>query len=124
MNRASIASCYCLLAFMGANALAQTSPATGPLAAPAAQTAHGDIALADYLGLLKQIAPAAEAGARDWLAAMQLRCGRIPPADALRRAISQDSGDTVLMGFIRAAAQQDTSARKALAAQIDCGAPQ
>ncbi|MDR0701480.1 MAG: hypothetical protein LBF61_03560 [Azoarcus sp.] len=109
---------------MSANALAQTSPASGPLAAPVAPTANDGIALADYLALLKQIAPAAEAGARDWLAAMQLRCGRTPPADALRRAISRDGGDPVLMDFIRAAAQQDTAARKALVARIDCGAPQ
>jgi hypothetical protein len=124
MNRASIAFCG-LLAFMGANAFAQTSPATGPLTAPATHTANDDIALADYLGLLGQIAPAAETGARNWLAAMQLRCGRTPPADALRRAISQDGGDPVLMDFIRAAAtQQDAAARKALVARIDCGALQ
>ena len=59
----------------GSGAWAQTSPARIPLPAvqdktPATRGDHpiDDMPLADYLGLLRQIAPAAEAGAKDYLA--------------------------------------------------------
>ena len=76
--------------------------------------------LADYLGLLRQIAPAAEAGAKDYLASFEQRCGRPLTSIELRRAISQGDGDPVLMGLIRASHLRDASAREQLAGQIRC----
>jgi hypothetical protein len=99
---------------------AQTSPARGPLAttaAPAPSEAHQ---LADYLGLLQQIAPAAEGGARTYLAAIRLRCGRSLDITELRRAMAQDGGDPVLMGLIRATATRDPAARDHWVAQVAC----
>ncbi|EER58746.1 conserved hypothetical protein [Acidovorax delafieldii 2AN] len=101
-------------------ALAQTSPAFGPLSAAPGQDAPGDMPLADYLGLLKQIAPSAESGARTYLAAVQLRCGRSLTTTDLRQAISEGEGHPALMGLIRAAHQKDTAARDRLVAQLPC----
>ncbi|MFP5472924.1 MAG: hypothetical protein ACLGJD_04735 [Gammaproteobacteria bacterium] len=101
-------------------ALAQTSPAFGPLSAPPSQDASGDMPLADYLGLLKQIAPAAESGARTYVAAMQLRCGRALTTAELRQAVSEGEGNPALMGLIRAAHQKDTAARDRLISQLPC----
>ena len=76
--------------------------------------------LADYLALLKQIAPAAEAGARDYLAAFARRCGRpLTPAE-LRRAMADGDGDPALMALIRANHLGDTAGREQLAGQIRC----
>lgn len=101
-------------------ALAQTSPAFGPLSAAPSSDAPGDMPIADYLGLLKQIAPAAESGARTYLAAMQLRCGRALTTAELRQAVSEGEGNPALMGLIRAAHQKDTVARDRLVAQLPC----
>lgn len=107
---------------------AQTSPAFGPLGgAPAASASTpagtaDDIPMADYLALLRQIAPAAETGARSYLAAFQLRCGRAMATTELRRALSEGSGDPVLVGFIRAAQLQDTANRPQLVARLRCPA--
>ena len=82
--------------------------------------------LADYLGLLRQIAPAAEAGTKDYLAAFERRCGRTLSTTELRRAMSQGDGDPVLMRLIRASYQRDSAAREQLTGQIACpgkGAP-
>lgn len=109
---------------LSASAVAQTSPAHGPLSAapslaqPAA--AGDDIPLQDYLGLLRQIAPAAEDGARTYLAAARLRCGRELNTAELRRAMAQEGGDPVLMGLIRAAHAKDRGARQQLVAQVQC----
>lgn len=100
--------------------LVQTSPAFGPLSAAPSQDASGDMPLADYLGLLKQIAPAAESGARTYLAAMQLRCGRALTTAELRQALSEGEGNPALMGLIRAAHQKDSAARDRLVAQLPC----
>ena len=78
--------------------------------------------LADYLGLLRQIAPAAEAGAKDYLAAFEQRCGRALTTTELRQAMSAGDGDPVLMGLIRASHLRDTVARERLAGQIRCPA--
>lgn len=118
----------------------QTSPAHGPLpklitskASPAVYEGRSathtgspedsvvdDIPLADYLALLGKIAPAADTGAQSYMAAFQLRCGRALSTDELRRAVSQDNGDPVLMGFIRAAQVQDITAGQRLAERINC----
>jgi len=78
--------------------------------------------LADYLGLLRQIAPAAEAGAKDYLAAFERHCGRTLTATELRQAMSDGDGDPVLMGLIRASHLRDTAAREGLAGQVRCPA--
>ena len=104
-------------------AWAQTSPARG-----AHNAAHGaqniqrsdDMRLADYLGFLRQIAPAAEDGAKDYLAAFERRCGRALTTAELRRAMSQGDGDPVLMGLIRARQLRDTAGREQLAGQLRC----
>lgn len=101
-------------------ALAQTSPAFGPLSAASSQDASGDMPLADYLGLLKQIAPAAESGARTYLGALQLRCDRALTTAELRQAVSEGEGNPALMGLIRAAHQKDSAARDRLVAQLPC----
>ncbi|CAM3346076.1 hypothetical protein [Paracidovorax anthurii] len=125
VRRHALALAVCALAAAHAPLLAQTSPARGPLApagaAAPAGTAPGDsMPLADYLGLLRQIAPAAEDGARTYLAAARLRCGRELNTAELRLAMAQDGGDPVLMGLIRAAHQQDRGARQQLVAQVRC----
>ncbi|PZQ01888.1 MAG: hypothetical protein DI587_03440 [Variovorax paradoxus] len=102
------------------SAMAQTSPAHGPLAAPGGSPASRARELADYLGLLQQIAPAAEGGARTYLAAVQLRCGRSLDVAELRLAMTQDGGDPVLMGLIRATATQDMASRQRWVGQLTC----
>lgn len=119
---------HCLLMlshFLAAGgAMAQTSPAFGPL--PGSQTSSGatpvvdSMPLADYLGLLQSIAPAAEAGARTYLAAMQLRCRRTLSTGELRLALAQGEGNPVLMGLIRAAHTKDTEARDRWIARLPC----
>jgi len=101
-------------------AQAQTNPAFGPLSATPGQDTSGDMPLADYLGLLKQIAPAAESGARTYLGALQLRCGRTLTTAELRQAVSEGEGNPALMGLIRAAYQKDAAARDRLVAQLPC----
>lgn len=101
-------------------AMAQTSPAFGPLSNPSAAPGPDSMPLADYLGLLQQIAPAAEAGARTYLAAVQLRCRRTLTTDELRLAMAQGEGNPVLMGLIRAAHTQDVAARDRWIGQVAC----
>lgn len=97
---------------------AQTSPARGPIAVPAAT--GEDIPLADYLGLLEQIAPAAREGAQAYLQAFHKRCGRGMSAAELRRAIADQNGDPVLMQMIRASHVNDVVELTRLAAQVPC----
>lgn len=78
------------------------------------------VPLADYLALLRQIAPAAEAGARDYLAAFARHCGRALTPAELRRAMADGDGDPALMGLIRANHLGDTAGREQLAGQIRC----
>ena len=98
----------------------QSSPARGPIHGTPTTPGINDMPLADYLGLLRQIAPAAEAGAKDYLASFEQRCGRPLTSIELRREISQGDGDPVLMGLIRASHLRDASAREQLAGQIRC----
>ena len=109
------------------SACAQSPQAGAPmpghqLGTPVTQGAQpsDNVPLADYLALLRQIAPAAEAGARDYLAAFARRCGRpLTPAE-LRRAMADGDGDPVLMALIRANHLGDTAGREQLAGQIHC----
>ena len=79
-----------------------------------------NVPLADYLALLRQIAPAAEAGARDYLAAFARRCGRTLTPAELRRAMADGDGDPALMALIQANHLGDTAGRQQLAGQIRC----
>jgi hypothetical protein len=79
-----------------------------------------DMPLADYLGLLSQIAPAAEHGARTYLQAYQQRCARPLPSAELRQAMSDGEGDPVLMAMIRASHLRDATALARLGQQIRC----
>jgi len=97
-----------------ATAHAQTSPARGPVS-----TAN-DMPLSDYLGLLQQLAPAAAEGAKVYLAAYRLQCGRTLNTGELRQAISKEGGDPVLMGMIRATQEQNTAQRAQWIRQIRC----
>ncbi|WP_298435682.1 hypothetical protein [Ottowia sp.] len=99
-----------------ATAHAQTSPAHGPI------TAEGDMPMSDFLALLEQLAPAAAAGAKVYLGAVRLQCGRMPSTAELRHALAREGGDPVLMGLIRASQQQDLAARNQLVRQIRCPA--
>lgn len=99
-----------------------TAWAQSPLVgAPTQGTQPSDnVPLTDYLALLRQIAPAAEAGARDYLTAFERRCGRpLTPAE-LRRAMADGEGDPALMGLIRANHLGDNAEREQLAGQIRC----
>lgn len=98
----------------GSPALAQTSPARGVL------QSSDDMSLADYLGLLGQIAPAAEEGAKAYLSAFQQRCGRSLSTTELRRSMTQGEGDPVLMGLIRASHLKDVATRDQWIQQLRC----
>ncbi|WP_418319592.1 hypothetical protein [Piscinibacter sakaiensis] len=74
----------------------------------------------DYLGLLRQIAPAAEAGARTYVAAHAARCGHPLSTAALRRAVADGQGDPALMAMIRAAQVKDQAAMQRLAQALSC----
>ena len=114
-----------LLAYSAA--WAQYAPAGAPLPGQQASPSvtqgvapSDNLPLADYLALLHQIAPAAEAGARDYLAAFARRCGRpLTPAE-LRRAMADGDGDPALMALIRANHLGDSAGREQLAGQIRC----
>jgi len=79
-----------------------------------------DMPMADYLGLLARIAPAAEEGARHYLLAFQHRCGRPLATADLRRAMSDGDGDPVLMAMIRASHLHDTAALTRLGPSVAC----
>jgi hypothetical protein len=101
-------------ALAGPAAMAQTSPAHGAL------QNFDAMPLADYLGLLHQIAPAAEEGAKAYLAAFQQRCGRAMRTAELRRSMAEGDGDPVLMGLIRASQLGDAAAREQWVRQLRC----
>ncbi|MCB1886142.1 MAG: hypothetical protein KDH20_00930 [Rhodocyclaceae bacterium] len=100
----------------------QSNPARGPIHGTPTTPGIDHMPLADYLGLLRQIAPSAEAGATDYLAAFERRCGRALTTTELRQAMSAGDGDPVLMGLIRASHLGDAAARERLAGQIRCPA--
>ena len=79
-----------------------------------------DMPMADYLGLLAQIAPAAEEGSRAYLQAYQQRCGRHLATADLRRAMSDGDGDPMLMAMIRASHLRDSATQAQLAQRIAC----
>jgi len=109
------------------SAWAQSPPAGAPIPSlqgnpPVAQGTQpsDNVPLTDYLALLRQIAPAAEAGARDYLAAFVRHCGRALTPAELRRAMADGDGNPALMALIRANHLGDTTGREQLAEQIRC----
>lgn len=107
-----------VLACTGLPVWGQTSPARGAL--PKSDAHAEEMPLDDYLGLLQRIAPAAEAGARAYLAAFQQRCGRPMRTSELRRAASEGDGDPVLLGLIRASHLRDAAGEAQWARQVRC----
>ena len=105
---------------LGAAGALAADLATAPGMAPDAAAEAADMPMADYLALLGQIAPAAEDGAKTYLAAFAQRCGRPLNTSELRRAISQGSGDPVLMGLIRASQLRSVAARDQFVLQLRC----
>jgi len=99
-------------------ALACVAAGAAPAAAP--PSVADDMPMADYLGLLAQIAPAAEEGARAYLQAYQQRCGRQLAAAELRRAMSDGDGDPTLMAMIRASHLRDSATLAQLGQRIAC----
>lgn len=112
MTRTSIPMPALLLA-----AAAQAQPASPSASAPTT----GEMPMADYLGLLEQIAPAAREGAQAYAQAFEQRCRRALTTAALRKAMSEGSGDPVLMEMIRASQLRDAKALSTLAQRLDCG---
>lgn len=100
-------------------ALAQTSPIRGAPAS-AQLVPSTDVPMPDYLGLLGQIAPAAQEGAQAYLSTIQRRCGRSLSVLELRRAISDGTGDPVLMAMIAASHRRDAQALDAASRQVVC----
>ena len=94
-------------------------PAAPSAAVPPSSVAD-DMPMADYLGLLAQIAPAAEDGAKAYMQAFRQRCGRPLSSADLRRAISSGDGDPVLMSMIRAAHLRDATALAQLGQRVAC----
>lgn len=111
---AVLSALIALLAFSPAQA--QTSPSRGAI------TTEADMPMSDFLGLLQQIAPAAADGAKVYLGAYRLQCGRTLSTVELRHALAREGGDPVLMGLIRASQQQDLAARTQLVRQTRCPA--
>ncbi len=93
--------------------------AANPLHAQAGD-APDAMPLADYLGLLEQIAPAARQGAEAYLAAHHQRCGRTMTTGELRLAMSRDGGSPTLMAMIHASQRRDAQAIAVLARQVSC----
>ena len=113
-----LATAAAIVAFAGTVAHAHAQdPAASTVSMP---PGSDDMPLADYLGLLSQIAPAAEHGARAYLQAYQQRCARPLPSAELRQAMSDGDGDPVLMAMIRASHLRDAAALARLGQQIRC----
>jgi hypothetical protein len=106
------------LVIAGVAAGAAPAAPTAPASAPPIAAEH--MPMADYLGLLARIAPAAEEGARHYLLAFQQRCGRPLATADLRRAMSDGDGDPVLMAMIRASHLRDAAALTRLGPSVAC----
>lgn len=98
-----------------------TAAPAQPTSTTASAPTSGEMPMADYLGLLEQIAPAAREGAQVYVQAFERRCRRAITTAALRRAMSDGSGDPVLMEMIRASQLRDAKALSVLVQRLDCG---
>ena len=96
------------------------SATAGAAAAPGVEAIPDAMPMADYLGLLGQISPAAQRGAQAYLLAFERRCGRPLRTAQLRQAMADGDGDPVLMAMIRASQLRDISALGALGQRIRC----
>ena len=103
-------------------AVSPASHAAPPPAPPAPATPlpGEEMPMADFLGLLAQIAPAAREGAEAYMQAFEQRCGRALRTAELRRAMSEGDGDPVLMGMIRASQLRDAKAFADLGQRLVC----
>jgi hypothetical protein len=108
--------CSAARTLAGGMVIAALSAGTAAAAAPPTD----DMPLADYLGLLAQVAPAAEHGAKAYLQAFRQRCGRPLSATELRQAMSDGDGDPVLMAMIRASHLRDTAGLAHLGSRVPC----
>ena len=120
MGTAIVRSAAQATAFSVALACGATSAAPAAESAASAPSVADDIPMADYLGLLAQIAPAAEEGARAYLQAYQQRCGRQLATADLRRAMSDGDGDPMLMSMIRASHLRDSATLAQLGQRFTC----
>ena len=116
-NALTVAALALATGLMANGSSAQTASGVTP-------TAAEDVPMADYLGLLAQISPAAREGAEGYLQAFQRRCARALTTQELRRAVSDGDGEPVLMGMILAnhpsqQAQRDVTLQQ-LAQRIRC----
>jgi hypothetical protein len=118
MQTAKMCSAAWSLAIAAVSAGATPATPAAPASAPPIAAEH--MPMADYLGLLARIAPAAEEGARHYLLAFQQRCGRPLATADLRRAMSDGDGDPVLMAMIRASHLRDTAALTRLGSSVAC----
>ncbi len=118
--------CLPLCLGMAAAALAQPYAQTPP-GSQATSLMTEDISRDDYLALLARISPAAREGALAYLQAFQRRCGRTMSTRSLRQAVSEGSGDPVLMAMVHASDPSQKAGREAslrlLAQRIRCDAP-
>ena len=101
--------------------LLATAAQVQPVSTSASAPTSGEMPMADYLGLLEQIAPSAREGAQAYAQAFEQRCRRALTTAALRRAMSEGSGDPVLMAMIRASQLRDAKALSVLVQRLDCG---
>lgn len=87
---------------------------------PTARAQPIEMPMGDYLGLLAQISPAAREGAEAYLQAHRQRCGRVLSTTALRQALSEGTGDPVLIGMMRASQLRDAAGLAALSLRVPC----
>lgn len=85
-----------------------------------AQAERDDAAMAEYLGLLDQIAPPAREGAEAFMAAFRRKCGRDLRSSELRRAVADGNGNPVLMQMMRAKHDRNESELARLAGLVEC----
>lgn len=85
-----------------------------------AQANQEEQAMAEYLGLLSQIAPSARDGAEAFRTAYRRSCGREIRTSELRRAVAEGTGDPVLMQMMRASHERNDPELIRLAGLIQC----
>ncbi|MGB7990227.1 MAG: hypothetical protein WCF44_12570 [Candidatus Methylophosphatis roskildensis] len=82
--------------------------------------ASDDVPLDEYLRALHGIMPAARDGAEAYMRAFETRCGRAMRTVELRAAVSEGSGDPILMAMIRASHYKDAEILRSLATAVTC----
>lgn len=82
--------------------------------------ASDDVPLDEYLRALHGIMPAARDGAEAYMSAFRIKCGRAMRTVELRAAVSEGSGDPILMAMIRASHYKDSEILRSLATAVSC----